>query len=84
MYIRSDPAAAPDNENLGLDAGSFLTQNNILAEQICYFLLSFFVEDGIIDMLGREGQSQNRSCYQTIIVRSLHCLAVSVRPYFSL
>ena len=42
MYIRSDPAAAPDNENLGLDAGSFLTQNNILAEQIGCFLLSSF------------------------------------------
>ena len=58
MYIRSDPAAAPDNENLGLDAGSFLTQNNILAEQICYFLLSPFCEYGIMDMLVREGQSQ--------------------------
>ena len=60
MYIRSDPAAAPDNENLGLDAGSFLTQNNIVGEQICYFLLSFFfVEDVyIMDMLEREGQSQ--------------------------
>ena len=44
MCIRSDPAAAPDNENLGLDAGSFLTQNNILAKQFFYFFIVFLLK----------------------------------------